>query len=372
MDLYALLGVARAASSGEIERAYRRLARRYHPGVNPGDRMAEDVFRQVEHAFAVLSDADRRREYDRGASPSGGSGGPAGTMVSVALEGFDFTAPADAAQAATFTELFADVFQQAAREATTPTRGLDIDATLELSFRDAILGGSFPLSIVRQQRCVVCAGDGRVSRQPVVCSECGGAGSRRWMRGHMVFTRTCDACEGTGHLTVQPCRGCGGVGTQPRSEVVTITVPSGIEPGSRLAVPGRGHAGARGGPAGDFYVTIDVASHPYFGRDGRDLTLTLPLAVHEAALGARVDVPTMGDPVRLRIPAGTPSGRRLRIPGAGVPAAAGAPPEEAGDLIVEIQIVLPPVRDERSKELLREFGRINGEDVRSHLFEIKE
>ena len=366
MDLYALLGVARAASAGEIERAYRRMARRYHPGVNPGDRMAEDLFRQVQHAFAILSDVERRREYDRGgASPSA----PVAAAVSVSLEGFDFTAPADAAQAATFTELFADVFQEAAREATTPTRGTDVEATLSLSFRDAVTGGSFPLSVVRQQRCTVCGGDGRVSRQPVVCPSCGGAGARRWMRGHMVFTRTCESCEGSGHLTVQPCRACGGIGTQPRSEVVTVTVPAGIEAGSRLSVPGRGHAGARGGPAGDFYVTVEIGSHPFFGRRGRDLTLTLPLAVHEAALGAKVEVPTMRDPLRLRIPPGTSSGRTFRVQGAGVPAPAGAPPETAGDLLIEIQIVLPPVRDERSKELLREFGRINGEHVRDHLFE---
>ena len=366
MDLYALLGVARAASAGEIERAYRRLARRYHPGVNPGDRMAEDLFRQVQHAFAVLGDVDRRREYDRGATTQPPQ---ATATVSVALAGFDFTAPADEAQAATFTELFADVFQQAAREATTPTRGLDVDVTLQLSFRDAMIGGAFPMSIIRQQRCVVCSGDGRVPRPPVVCPECSGAGSRRWMRGHMVFNRTCDACEGTGHLSVQPCRACAGIGTQPRSEVVTLTVPAGVEAGARLAVPGRGHVGARGGPSGDLYLTVDIASHPFFGREGRDLTLTLPVAIHEAALGARVDVPTLDGTVRLRIPQGTPSGRRLRIRGAGVPAMAGEPEENAGDLIVEIQIVLPPIRDERSKELLREFGRINAEDVRSHLFE---
>jgi DnaJ-class molecular chaperone len=146
-------------------------------------------------------------------------------------------------------------------------------------------------------------------------------------------------------------------------------VPAGIESGSRLSVPGRGHAGARGGPAGDFYVTVEVGSHPYFGRNGRDVTLTLPIAVHEAALGAKVDVPTLGEPMKLRIPPGTGSGRTFRLQGAGVPAPAGAPPEMAGDLVVEVQIVLPQIKDERSKELLREFGRLNGEHVRDHLFE---
>lgn len=365
MDLYALLGVGHAASAVEIERAYRRLARRYHPGVNPGDRMAEGLFRQVQHAFAVLGDAERRREYDRGASASA----PAGTTVSVSLEGFDFSAPADGAQAATFAELFSDVFQDAAREATTPSRGHDVDTALGVSFRDAVRGGSFPMSVVRQERCPACAGDGRVPRPPVVCPACGGSGARRWVRGHLVFARTCEGCEGAGHVSAQTCRACGGVGLQPRSEVVTIVVPAGVEDGDRIAVPGRGHAGARGGPAGDLYVTVRVEPHAFFTREDLDLQLTLPLAVHEAALGARVDVPTLGETVRLRIPPGTPSGRRFRIRGQGVPAAAGARPDSAGDLIVEVQIVLPPVRDERSKDLLREFGQLNGQHVRDFLFE---
>lgn len=360
MDLYALLGVNRAASAGEIERAYRRLARRYHPGVNPGDRMAEELFRQVQHAFGVLGDNERRRAYDRGADLQPG----AEIVASVSLEGFDFSAPASGPQAATFAELFADVFQNAAREATTPTRGGDVGTALRLTFRDAVRGGAFPISIARQMRCAACAGDGRVPHPPVVCQECGGQGMRRWVRGSMVFTRSCASCDGTGRLSAQTCRQCAGVGLQARSEVVTVAVPAGADHGDRVAIPGRGHAGARGGPAGDLYVTIEVQPDTRFTRAGRDVYLTLPLAIHEAGLGARVDVPTLGDPVRVRIPPGTSSGRQLRIPGQGVPAPAGAPPESAGDLIIEVQIVLPPVRDERSKELLREFSRLNGQNVR--------
>ena len=365
MDLYSLLGVPRSASSADIERAYRRLARRYHPGINPGDGMAEAMFRQVRHAFEVLADAERRRAYDRG-SPA-----PARQTaeVSVSLQGFDFTAPASGAEAATFAELFADVFQHAAREATTPSRGSDIEVPIRLAFKDAVRGGAFPISITRQERCSTCAGDGRLARTPAVCPVCDGTGTRRWMRGHMVFTGTCDGCEGTGRVTTQPCRTCSGTGLLPRSGVVTVNVPAGVESGDRMAVPGRGHAGACGGPAGDLYVTVDVIPHPFFRREGRDLRLTLPLAVHEAALGARVDVPTLGEPVRLKIPAGTPSGRTLRIRGQGVPSPAGGQPEAAGDLLVEIEVVLPAVRDERSKQLLREFGELNSENVRAFLFQ---
>lgn len=366
MDLYALLGVTRAASAGDIERAYRRLLRRFHPGVNPGDRAAAEMYRRVQQAFDVLGDLERRRDYDRGAVRTA----PAPTQppsVPLAFEGFDFSFTAEGPMAATFTELFADVFQDAAREALTPSRGADIEADLELSFRDALRGGHFPVSVTRQDRCGSCRGDGRVPRpMATACPACGGQGTRRWARGHMVFTRPCDDCEGTGRLNVQACRLCGGAGIQPRSEVVTIAVPAGVEQGERLTVPGRGNAGARGGPAGDLYLTARVAPHPYFVRDGRDLHLTLPVAVHEAGLGARVDVPTLDGPLRLRIPAGTPSGRQLRIPGHGVPASPRS--GEAGDMVVHLQIVLPPVRDERSRELLREFGRLNSADVREHLF----
>jgi molecular chaperone DnaJ len=184
----------------------------------------------------------------------------------------------------------------------------------------------------------------------------------------MVFTKPCDVCGATGLVTSQSCQICGGTGVQPRSEVVTIVVPPGAESNMRLAIPGRGHAASRGGPAGDLYVTIDVAPHPFLTRVGRDLRMTLPVAVHEAALGARVDVPTPAGVVRLRIPPGTPSGQQLRIRGRGV-AAPNGDPDAAGDLIVDVDIVLPPVRDERSKELLREFGRLNDDDVRRHLFE---
>ena len=361
MDLYALLGVSRNATADAIERAYRRLARRYHPGVNPGDRDAEEMFRQVRQAYEVLGHLERRRDYDRGVNRA-----PAGDDVAVSFDGFDFSAPAEGPLAATFSELFADVFRDAAREAIAPREGGPIDATLHVSFEDAVRGGAFRLSIMRQDRCGTCAATGRVPRAAAPCPACDGAGGRRWARGHMVFTKPCEACEGTGRLTSQMCATCGGVGIAPRSEVVTVTLPAGLESGARLVIPGRGHAGAHGGPPGDLYVTIEVAPHPWFRRQGRDLHLTLPVAVHEAALGARVEVPTLNGPVKLRIPPGAASGQRLAVRGAGVPPH--DPSGEAGDLIAEVQIVLPPLRDERSRELLKEFARLNDVDVRAALF----
>jgi molecular chaperone DnaJ len=361
MDFYALLGVTRAASAADIDRAYRRLARRYHPGVNPGDRAAAERYRQLQEAYAVLADAEQRRRYDRGAA----SEVPAGTVTAtVAFEGFDFSRAAEGPVAATFAELFADVFRDAAREATTPSRGLDIEQTARVSFLDAARGVELRLSVTRQERCPHCAGHGRVARAAVVCSACRGAGARRWARGHMVFTRPCETCGGQGQVTSEPCRACAGTGGSPRTEVVTLALPPGIEAGARVAVPGRGHAGARGGPTGDLYVTVDVDVHPHFRRVGRDVHLTLPVAVHEAILGARVEVPTPTGRVRLKIPPGTAAGRGFRLAGQGITG-----PDGPGDLVVTIEIVVPAVIDERSRALVREFGELNGGDVRRSLFE---
>jgi molecular chaperone DnaJ len=359
MDFYAVLGLSRSASAAEVERAYKRLSRRYHPGINPGDRVAEDLYRQIQDAYAVLTDAERRRQYDQGAR------GSQDRETVVAFEGFDFSALADGARAATFSELFADVFQDAAREATAPAQGSDLEMTIRVPFMAAVRGADVPLSITRQVRCHVCLGGGAVATAPRICPSCGGEGTRRWTRGHMVFTKPCEACAASGRLTADGCRVCRAAGTVARTEVVTVTVPPGIESGARIAGPGRGHAGARGGRGGDLYVTVEVAPHPVFERRGRDLLVRLPIAVHEAALGARVDVPTLGDPVRVRVPPGTSSGRRIRVRGQGLRLPGEAEP---GDLIVDVQIVLPAAIDEASQELLREFGRRNAADVRRHLW----
>jgi len=364
MDFYTVLGVTRAASADEIERAYRRLARRYHPGVNPGDRVAEDLYRQILQAHAVLADVEQRQAYDRGSRPAPRA--PEATTT-VSFAGFDFSAPADGPSAATFSEMFAGVFQQAALRATAPGQGGDLDVEMALPFEDAMRGGQFPLSITRQDRCPSCGGDGRRARPPVTCPECGGQGLRRWARGHMVFTAPCETCHGDGRLSVERCRTCQGTGLQPRGEIVTVTVPPGVEDGARLVVPGRGHLSGQDAAVGELYVHVRVGTHRVFRRMGRNLHVELPVAVHEAALGARVDVPTLGEPVRVKIPPGTSSGQSLRVSGRGVPAASSAEP--AGDLVIDVQIVMPPLRDERSRELMREFGRLNATDVRRHLFE---
>ncbi len=363
MDLYGVLDLTPAATSADIERAYLRLARRYHPGINPGDRLGAERFRQVQQAYEVLGDPGRRDQYDAGRHRR-----PAASIeASVEFDGFDFSAMAQGAEAATFSELFADVFQDAARRAVAADQGTSLELTMQISFEEAMRGGAVPVSVVRRDRCPACGGAGVVALESLECEACGGRGAVRWVRGHMVFTKACEPCGGSGRLTWAACGACASSGVQTRSEVVTVHVPAGIESQARLVVPGRGHAGERGAPAGDLYVTIDVADHKVFRRDGRDLLLTVPVGIHEAALGGRIEVPTLAGPITARVPPGTATGTRLRIRGHGVPDPHDR--ESSGDLILEIQLVLPPVRDERSKALLREFAQLNPVDVRAHLFE---
>jgi molecular chaperone DnaJ len=354
MDLYGLLGLTRTASSSEIERAYRRLARRYHPGVNPGDRVAEQAYRQIQEAYRVLTDAERRREYDRG-----GVSTPLMTEVvdAVAFDGFDFSTTADGPLAATFSELFSGVFRRAAEDALAPERGADIELGLRISFADAVRGVDAPVSVTRQAVCGGCRGHGQVGRTPIVCPSCQGQRQLRWARGHMVFTKSCETCVGTGQLSWQPCRQCRGAGVTARTEVVTVHVPAGTETGMRLALPGKGHAAGGGSATGDLYIQVEVEAHPYFRRQGLDLHVSVPVGVHEAALGALIDVPGLEGEVPVRIPAGAASGMTIRLPGHGLSSA--RLEGVTGDLVVEVQIVVPASLDERSAVLLREFGRLN-------------
>lgn len=358
MDFYALLGVTRAASPSEVERAYRRLQRRYHPGVNPGDRVAEALYRQIQEAFDVLGDVERRRQYD-----SGAAGVPAASDAAVAFEGFDFSSAANGSMAATFSELFADVFHQAAREATTPTRGEDVVLGIDVPFLDAMRGCEVPVSLTRLERCPSCGGAGRQQRHVSVCQACRGQGTQRWTRGHMVFSKPCEVCEGTGQSASEVCRPCLGSGVGPRTTVVTVSVPAGVEDGARVVVPGHGHRGARGGPTGDLYVTVVVGSHPHFTRRGRDLHMTVPITVDEAALGGTIEVPSLQGALQVDLPEGCGADHVVTVPGHGVPVA-GAP----GDLVLTLKLTLPEVLDERSRDLLAEFGRRNGADVRRSLF----
>jgi molecular chaperone DnaJ len=355
MDLYIVLGVEHEASEGEIRRAYRRLARRYHPDINPGDRGSAARFEQILEAYETLIDPTRRSQYDAG-QPVARAVAPHGS----GFEGFDFsTRGVD--YSASFGDLFAEVLTERGARRAAPQRGADLHAELALSFVDALTGGAHSLPVTRQQPCGQCAGGGRAHSRGAVCQMCRGAGAVRSVRGHMVFSGRCSGCGGSGRQPARICEPCGGSGHEMRSETVTTRIPEGVSDGSRLLVPGRGNAGTDGGPPGDLYVTVRVASHPVFRREGDDLHVSVALAVHEAALGARVEVPTLDGVARLRVPPNTQSGQRFRLRSQGVPVRQGA---DRGDLLVEVRIMLPKLLDERSKELMREFGRINAESVR--------
>jgi molecular chaperone DnaJ len=360
MDLYIVLGVARGATIGEIKRAYRRLARRYHPDINPGDREAAARFRDVLAAYETLTDPDRRRRYDSGEMEAPGSDAdPFG------FAGFDFSSRVHGERATTFGDLFEDVFgRQERRDRPSSEPGADLHVKAVLSFEQAWHGAAVPVTVTRQITCGSCAGRGARPIAEATCVTCQGAGSIRAARGHMVFARTCPTCGGAGVVNQAMCDACHGQGVTMRVETRTVDVPAGIADGARVRIGGRGHAGVRGGPPGDLYVDVQVEPHALYHRDGDDVRMTVPVAIHEAALGAKIEVPTPDGPVRLRVPPGTQSGQRFRLRERG---AVSARSERRGDLIVEARLVLPAVIDERSKDLLREFGRLNGEDVRSGL-----
>jgi molecular chaperone DnaJ len=363
MDLYIVLGVAREASSIDIKRAYRRLARRYHPDINPGDREAVTRFRQILEAYETLIDPDRRRRYD-----SGQPGGDEPDSASFGFAGFDFSQAVQGERTPTFGDLFEEVFarrssgRDTAREAE---RGADVHARVSLGFEEAWHGVERAVTVTRQQPCHACAGSGSHRTAEAQCIACGGSGAVRSVRGHMVFAKSCTQCEGTGRVRRQLCASCQGQGVETRTDGVTVRIPAGVKDGARIRVPGKGHAGVRGGHPGDLYVDIDVRPHRVYRRDGDDLHVTVPVALHEAALGARIDVPTPDGSARLRVLPGTQSGQRFRLRDRGVRSGRDG---ARGDLIVEVRLMLPRVLDERSKALLREFGRINPESVRDDLF----
>lgn len=359
MDFYAILGVDRTATTTEIKRAYRRLARKFHPDLNPGDQAAAQYFRCIVEAYETLIDPERRRKYD-----TEGLAGTERREPGVAFEGFDFSRTAEGAQASTFSELFADVFRAAARADAGPEPGADLHDSVSLSFEEAVRGCERLVTVTRQAVCPQCQGAGEVRVAEGRCLQCQGTGSLRWARGHMVFSKTCTACGGTGRQARQSCQACAGQGVVTRTEAVTVRIPPGVADGARVRVPEKGHAGRRGGRPGDLYITVRVAPHPFFEREGDDLHLVVPVAVHEAALGAKIEVPTLDGRARVRIPPGTQSGQRFRLRGRGVPSPRDGRP---GDLVVEVRLVLPRVLDERSKELMREFGRLNSENVRKDL-----
>jgi molecular chaperone DnaJ len=386
-DYYDTLKVPRNASADEIRKSYRKLARKHHPDLNPGDKSAEERFKNVQEAYDVLSDQKKRQMYDQfgfysengmpGGNPGGGGGGR-GAHPGMDFGGFDFSDFAAGASSGKThrTETgggggggFRDVFSQFFGRGQNaphvePEKGTDLEYVMDIDFWQAIRGTQTRLNITRYEVCETCHGTGSTGTGEVTCPQCKGTGNVTQMAGAMRFNLTCPRCGGSGTLK-NACPTCGGDGRITRTETVDVRIPPGARSGSRLRVAGKGNAGTMGAPPGDLYITTKVAEHPFFKRDGDDIEIRVPLAVWEAALGSKIEVPTIDGRTQLKIPQGTKSGQRFRMREKGV---LNSRTNVRGDQIVEVAIQTPEPRDERTKEILRELSTLHPEDPRKEIW----
>ena len=350
-DYYDVLGVARGATDDELKRAYRKLALQFHPDRNPDDPDAEDKFKEASEAYAVLSDPEKRRAYDRFGFEGVGAGGPGGFPG-------DFSAFGDL-----FNDLFGDLFgaRMGGRRAGRGQRGADLRYTHEIELREVLTGVETSLAIPRMMRCETCGGSGaRPGTQPETCGRCGGSGQTIYQQGLFRISRPCETCRGEGTVVRDPCKSCRGTGRTEGERSIKVRIPPGVEDGMRLRVAGEGEAGLSGGPPGDLYVVIRLRPHPLFVREGPDVVCEVPIPFVQAALGAEIEVPTLEGRVSLRIPEGTQSGKVLRLRGKGLPTVAGG---GRGDQLVRLFVEVPSRLTGRQRELLERFATESGTDV---------
>jgi molecular chaperone DnaJ len=376
-DYYELLGVPRKASAKDIRTAFRKLARKYHPDLNPGDKSSEDKFKQLQEAYDVLSDSKKRQMYDQygfysdnipqgGPPPGGGDADEA--RVNFDFGGFDFGggSGAQGAGGASFRDLFSQFFRGGQGSAGADLEhepGGDLEYQIEIDFWDAVRGAVKKLSITRMDTCETCHGTGAIG-SPQTCTVCGGSGTVQQAAGKMRFNVPCTRCGGTGKIRTI-CRTCGGEGRVRRTELIDVRIPAGVASGSRVRIPGKGNAGTMGAPPGNLYLRVEVKPHPFFERRANDLYTKIPVTVPEATLGAKIEVPTIDGRSLVRIPPGTDSGKTLRLKEKGVPSARGG---ARGDQYVEIQVVVPQPTDERVRNLMKELESIAPENPRQDLF----
>jgi molecular chaperone DnaJ len=367
-DYYQILGVPKGAALAEIKKSYRKLARKYHPDLNPGDKSAEAKFKEIQEAYSVLSDPKKRAQYDQfgyaGDMPPGA--GPGGPGPSPGFEGFDFSDYGSS----TFRDFFDNLFSGAGARAAgraEPGReqGEDLNYSMTIGFEDAIHGVQTRIRLSRQAECDRCAGLGHVSgRGQRACPTCHGTGRSTMQRGFMKFSGACQTCGGSGQAPGEVCPACGGEGVVQKSELIAVRIPAGVDNGSKVRIPGRGNAGRNGGPSGDLYILIEVTPHALFRREGSSIHVKVPITVPEATLGAKIEVPTLWGKTTIRIPPGTKSGQKFRIKEQGAP----VPGKTArGDEFVEVGIVPPPFGDQRVRELMKELERLSGPNPRDNL-----
>jgi len=361
-EYYKILGIDRKSSLAEIKKAYRKLARKYHPDLNPGDKAAEAKFKEIQEAYAVLSDPKKKSQYDQfgfvGDSPSGT---PYQTYTS-GFEGFDFSGYGSSP----FRDFFENIFGRTAQKAQMRVeKGEDLNYTMKVSFGDAIHGLQTRIKLNRMVTCSTCHGFGYIQRgDQRPCPVCRGTGQQTFQRGLMKFSTPCTACGGRGRTMGEECPTCRGQSLVLKSELINVRIPGGVNTGSRVRIPGKGNGGKRGGSHGDLFITIEVSPHSLFQREGSNIYLKLPITVPEATLGAKIEVPTLYGQTTIKIPPGTKSGQKFRLRNKGAP----LPRKNArGDQFVEVSIVPPPYNDERIRELMRELKKISDQNPRQKL-----
>jgi molecular chaperone DnaJ len=344
-DYYEVLGISRGANESEIKSAYKKLALKYHPDRNAGDKEAEEKFKEAAEAYSVLSNANKRAQYDRFGHAGVGGGG---------FSGFDPDVFGDFSDILGDFFGFGDIFGSSRRRRSHPQRGADLRYDLTIEFEEAVFGVTAKVKIPRAQTCANCKGTGADPKYgPTTCTTCNGQGQVRFQQGFFTISRTCSSCQGTGQLIKEPCAECRGAGRIQKEKILEIKIPAGVETGSRLRIGGEGESGLNGGPPGDLYVVISVNEHPFFKRQGADIYCEIPISFAQAALGAEISVPTLEGKERLKIPEGTQTGSVFRFRGRGVVNLSG---RAKGDQLVAVTVVTPKKLTRRQRELFEELS----------------
>ena len=352
-DYYEVLSISRTAEEVEIKRAYRRLAQKHHPDRNPGDKAAEEAFKECKEAYEVLSDARKRALYDQHGH-AGLQGGPGGPHPGQGPGGF----------ADIFGDVFADIFGGGGRRQGGPYRGADLRYQMEISLEEAVAGTTSQIRIPSLVACGVCSGSGvKKGSKPSTCPTCEGQGRVRIQQGFFSIQQTCPRCKGRGQIITDPCDACHGHGKVQQHKTLSVKIPPGVDNGDRIRLAGEGEAGEQGGPPGDLYVELAVREHPVFHRDGPNLYTDAPISFVTAALGGEIEIPTLDGHATIKVPAETQSGKQFRLRGKGVKPVRGGGP---GDLICRVVVETPVNLNKRQKELLREFEASLGENAQSH------
>ncbi|MBI4685563.1 MAG: molecular chaperone DnaJ [Nitrospirae bacterium] len=348
-DYYDILGVSRDASDADIKKAFRQLALKYHPDRNPDNKGSEEKFKEINEAYSCLSDSEKKSNYDRfgtaegvgaGYSPFGGAGG--------------------------FGDIFEDIFGDffgtfTGRRGPRPAKGDDLRYDINITLMEAAFGAEKIIEVPRWENCSECKGTGaEPGKGPVTCSNCKGTGQVRFQQGFFSVAKTCGKCHGAGRIITDPCKACKGHGKIKQYRNISVKVPAGVDADSRLRISGEGELGIYGGPPGDLYIILDVEEHPFFQREGMNLYCKVPVSFPQAALGSEIEIPTIDGSTKLKIPAGTPSGKTFNIKGKGMPKVGS---HQRGDQVVIVNIEVPKHITPRQKELLEEFSKINGDEV---------